>query len=312
MSAVMEHRDDVQPVANERLDRVLTGTVHRRALPRRGRRGRAGVAAVPPLERRDHLRGALRPDGARHHRRLSSAAHAPGVQDEDVVQGDARRARLGGDRGAGDLLGRRPPQAPRVRRPGGRPALAARRSRARLSGRAARASRTRISGGCSCTRSAARRNATRRTSSRTPRSASSTARSSCGWSIGLALPFVLGVRDRRLARDRADGDAVGRVGARVPAAPRDLLDQLAVPLLRAPAASRPKTSRATCSGCRRSRCGESWHNNHHAFPTSLRHGMKPWELDVSAGVIWAMEKTGLAWDVVRIPPERQARKAVGP
>ena len=38
MSAVME-RDDVEPVANERLDRVLTGTVHRRALPRRGCRG---------------------------------------------------------------------------------------------------------------------------------------------------------------------------------------------------------------------------------------------------------------------------------
>jgi len=29
-------------------------------------------------------------------------------------------------------------------------------------------------------------------------------------------------------------------------------------------------------------------------------------------VIWLLEKTGLAWDVVRIPPERQARKAVAP
>jgi stearoyl-CoA desaturase (delta-9 desaturase) len=58
--------------------------------------------------------------------------------------------------------------------------------------------------------------------------------------------------------------------------------------------------------------GESWHNNHHAFPTSFRHGMRPWELDMSAWVIWALEKCGLAWDVVRIPPERQARKAVAP
>jgi stearoyl-CoA desaturase (delta-9 desaturase) len=56
--------------------------------------------------------------------------------------------------------------------------------------------------------------------------------------------------------------------------------------------------------------GESWHNNHHAFPTSARHGLKPWELDISAGVIWGLEKLGLAWDVVRIPPERQARKAL--
>ena len=39
-------------------------------------------------------------------------------------------------------------------------------------------------------------------------------------------------RDRRLARHRADRDPVGRPRARVPAAPRDLLDQLAVPLLR--------------------------------------------------------------------------------
>jgi stearoyl-CoA desaturase (delta-9 desaturase) len=56
--------------------------------------------------------------------------------------------------------------------------------------------------------------------------------------------------------------------------------------------------------------GESWHNNHHAFPTSYRHGLRPWQLDISAGVIWLLEKAGLAWDVVRISPERQARKAL--
>jgi stearoyl-CoA desaturase (Delta-9 desaturase) len=56
--------------------------------------------------------------------------------------------------------------------------------------------------------------------------------------------------------------------------------------------------------------GESWHNNHHAFPTSARHGLKAWELDISAGVIRVLEKLGLVWDVVRIPPERQARKAL--
>jgi stearoyl-CoA desaturase (delta-9 desaturase) len=56
--------------------------------------------------------------------------------------------------------------------------------------------------------------------------------------------------------------------------------------------------------------GESWHNNHHAFPTSYRHGLRFWQLDISAGVIWLMEKAGLAWDVVRVSPERQARKAL--
>jgi stearoyl-CoA desaturase (Delta-9 desaturase) len=57
--------------------------------------------------------------------------------------------------------------------------------------------------------------------------------------------------------------------------------------------------------------GESWHNNHHAFPTSARHGMRTWEVDPSAMVIWLLEKTGLAWDVVRVSEERQARKLVG-
>jgi stearoyl-CoA desaturase (delta-9 desaturase) len=56
--------------------------------------------------------------------------------------------------------------------------------------------------------------------------------------------------------------------------------------------------------------GESWHNNHHAFPTSAHHGMRLWEVDPSALVILGLEKTGLAWDVVRIGPERQRRKAI--
>jgi stearoyl-CoA desaturase (delta-9 desaturase) len=54
--------------------------------------------------------------------------------------------------------------------------------------------------------------------------------------------------------------------------------------------------------------GEAWHNNHHAFPTSARHGLSRWNFDPSAWVIWALEKTGLAWDVVRVSPERQAAK----
>jgi stearoyl-CoA desaturase (Delta-9 desaturase) len=55
--------------------------------------------------------------------------------------------------------------------------------------------------------------------------------------------------------------------------------------------------------------GEAWHNSHHAFPTSAVHGLKATQLDPSAAVIWALEKLGLAWDVVRISPERQAAKA---
>jgi stearoyl-CoA desaturase (Delta-9 desaturase) len=55
--------------------------------------------------------------------------------------------------------------------------------------------------------------------------------------------------------------------------------------------------------------GESWHNNHHAFPTSAEHGLRRWELDPSALVIRALEKVGLVWDVVRVERERQERRA---
>ncbi len=54
--------------------------------------------------------------------------------------------------------------------------------------------------------------------------------------------------------------------------------------------------------------GEAWHNNHHAFPTCARHGLGRRELDLSAIVIWALERVGLVWDVVRIDPKRRARK----
>jgi stearoyl-CoA desaturase (Delta-9 desaturase) len=57
--------------------------------------------------------------------------------------------------------------------------------------------------------------------------------------------------------------------------------------------------------------GESWHNNHHAFPTSAEHGMRKWEFDPSALLIRAMEKVGLVWNVVRVDRERQElRKAL--
>jgi stearoyl-CoA desaturase (delta-9 desaturase) len=54
--------------------------------------------------------------------------------------------------------------------------------------------------------------------------------------------------------------------------------------------------------------GESWHHNHHAFPRSATHGLRWWEADVSAGVIRVLERLGLAWNVVRIAPERQTQR----
>ena len=55
--------------------------------------------------------------------------------------------------------------------------------------------------------------------------------------------------------------------------------------------------------------GESWHNNHHAFPTSAFHGLRRRELDPGGLFIRLLERTGLAWRVVRISPERQQSKA---
>ena len=54
--------------------------------------------------------------------------------------------------------------------------------------------------------------------------------------------------------------------------------------------------------------GEAWHNNHHAVPTSAEHGLRRFEVDPSALVIRALERVGLAWDLVRVSPQRQASK----
>ncbi|MBJ7347329.1 MAG: acyl-CoA desaturase [Thermoleophilaceae bacterium] len=58
--------------------------------------------------------------------------------------------------------------------------------------------------------------------------------------------------------------------------------------------------------------GEAWHNNHHAFPTSSRHGIDRFQIDLSAIFIDTLEKLGLAWDVVRVSPERKQDKALRP
>jgi stearoyl-CoA desaturase (delta-9 desaturase) len=58
--------------------------------------------------------------------------------------------------------------------------------------------------------------------------------------------------------------------------------------------------------------GEGWHNNHHAEPRSAAHGRRWWELDVSYLTIRALERAGLAWDVVgrrRMPDHREGKPA---
>ena len=50
--------------------------------------------------------------------------------------------------------------------------------------------------------------------------------------------------------------------------------------------------------------GEGLHNNHHAFPSSARHGLDRLQLDLSWWTIRALEKVGLAWNV-KLPDTSQ-------
>ena len=54
--------------------------------------------------------------------------------------------------------------------------------------------------------------------------------------------------------------------------------------------------------------GEAWHNNHHAFPTSARHGLSRWQIDPGGWLIGGLERCHLVWGVVRISPKRQESK----
>jgi stearoyl-CoA desaturase (Delta-9 desaturase) len=57
--------------------------------------------------------------------------------------------------------------------------------------------------------------------------------------------------------------------------------------------------------------GEGWHNNHHAFPTSARHGLGRGEIDLSWSIIKRLERRGLAWNVKTPSDEQIAAKKRG-
>jgi stearoyl-CoA desaturase (delta-9 desaturase) len=51
--------------------------------------------------------------------------------------------------------------------------------------------------------------------------------------------------------------------------------------------------------------GGAWHNNHHAFPGSARHGLYPGQVDLGYRFILLLERLGLAWNVhtpATLPP----------
>jgi stearoyl-CoA desaturase (delta-9 desaturase) len=48
--------------------------------------------------------------------------------------------------------------------------------------------------------------------------------------------------------------------------------------------------------------GEGWHNNHHAYQSSVRQGFRPWEIDPTYYVLRALSFLGLVWELKTPPP----------
>ncbi len=49
--------------------------------------------------------------------------------------------------------------------------------------------------------------------------------------------------------------------------------------------------------------GEGWHNNHHAFQSSVRQGFRWWEYDPTFYILKLLERFGLVWNLKRPTPE---------
>jgi sn-1 stearoyl-lipid 9-desaturase len=54
--------------------------------------------------------------------------------------------------------------------------------------------------------------------------------------------------------------------------------------------------------------GEGWHNNHHAHPTSARHGVEWYEIDMNWYGIWVLKAFGLATQIRRVRLSKSVRE----
>lgn len=54
--------------------------------------------------------------------------------------------------------------------------------------------------------------------------------------------------------------------------------------------------------------GESWHNNHHAFPTSAVHGLSKGQIDMSGALIRLLQKLGMATNVKTVSQKQVTTK----
>ena len=241
------------PVENETSERVVRTLVFGLPLAALVVGGMAGVGRKPALARPGRARDHLHPHRAGHHGRLPPAVHPPQLQNYPRGAGVPRRPRLDGRRGPGDRVGRHSPQAPQLLRPVRRPAQPPRRPLPRLAWGAER------------TRPRAHRLDVPRQGHGEPRALrQGPARRS---RPALHQPYVPALGRRRprrsvrarcgadgLDRRRAHRPPVGRSGAHLSPAPRDLQHQLAVPRLRpAPLRHRGRVAQPRVAGAARVR-----------------------------------------------------------
>ncbi len=52
--------------------------------------------------------------------------------------------------------------------------------------------------------------------------------------------------------------------------------------------------------------GEGWHNNHHAYQSSVRQGFRWWEIDPTFYILKGLSYIGVVWDL-KLPPEQVVR-----
>ncbi len=57
--------------------------------------------------------------------------------------------------------------------------------------------------------------------------------------------------------------------------------------------------------------GESWHCNHHAFPSSAKHGLYPGQIDLGFVFIKMLERLGLVWNI-KLPANLPPRPSIAP
>ena len=158
-----------------------------------------------------------------------------------------------------------------------------------------------------------RRQEVRARPARGPRACASSAATSCWWvALGLAIPFGLGLRHHRHARRRPAGAVLGRPGAGLLRAPHHLVDQLGLPLLRPPPVrDRRQVDQRLLAGP--ALAGRGLAPQPPRLPARRGPGpalvgdrpLRPGDPRDEAGC-------DLAWNVVRITPERQQQRLASP